>query len=140
MGAKLSRTLSIVGHEGGSDTESMGSTVVPAAVHRRGVFHSSHEGDIGNYFAPSAKEECAWARTGEHGHAHATRGPRPTRSTGRGGYGNFTQSPPHPRDAWYTVDYDRELAWACGQSDNVNAIRPFGRGGIGNMIRNPDYN
>ncbi|KAJ6469911.1 hypothetical protein C8R45DRAFT_426636 [Mycena sanguinolenta] len=155
VGARVARALSSdMGRDASgvnAETESMTSTVVEgndrSTSRGRNNFHSSGRGGAGNIHrdpvpAPSNSnaEDFPWPRGRERAPvsrlppAQNTSPSPPAKtivhSTGRGGSGNFSLSPP-AKDPSYSLR-DREILRARAEADR-GAFRSSGRGGIGNI-------
>ncbi|KAJ7122110.1 hypothetical protein C8R44DRAFT_876423 [Mycena epipterygia] len=159
VGAKINRALSNEGRARyDADAESITSTIVEGqdrsqSRSRDSGYHSSGRGGAGNIRAVSAaqpangaeQQEFPWPRGRERAPVHrappaqtqpqAPVAPVPAvRSTGRGGAGNFSQSPP-PTDPSYSLR-DREIMRAHAQAEaEKSVVRSSGRGGMGNITR-----
>ncbi|KAJ7221787.1 hypothetical protein B0H12DRAFT_1150797 [Mycena haematopus] len=159
VGAKINRALSSDTGRGRYDaeTESMASTIVEgnerSTSRNRNNFHSSGRGGAGNIHrdptpaSPTTNgnnsnaeaQDFPWPRGRERApvarlppaSTHTPQKAPTNRSTGRGGAGNFSHSPP-AADPSYSLR-DREILRAHAEADKV-AFRSSGRGGIGNIV------
>ncbi|KAJ7921430.1 hypothetical protein B0H13DRAFT_1985409 [Mycena leptocephala] len=153
VGAKINRALSndagrASQHGYDPETESIANTVVEGgdrSTSRDRTFHSSGRGGAGNIRSTinsnalpptSEAQEFPWPRGRERAPvARANQGTPSARSTGRGGSGNFSQSPP-VADPSYSLR-DSEILRAHAETERSLSYRSSGRGGIGNIVR-PD--
>ncbi|KAF8193982.1 hypothetical protein K438DRAFT_1969272 [Mycena galopus ATCC 62051] len=145
VGAKINRALSSDAGRSGynAETESITSTIVEgndrSNSRGRNNFHSSGRGGAGNIHATpnnpalnaEPPQDFPWPRGRERAPVARAAPPSAVRSTGRGGSGNFSQSPP-AADPSYSLR-DREILRAHAEADKT-AIRSSGRGGIGNIV------
>ncbi|KAJ7728488.1 hypothetical protein B0H16DRAFT_1588805 [Mycena metata] len=155
VGAKINRALSTDGgrpSQPGYDpeTESIASTLVDGQDRSRSRnrdIHSSGRGGAGNFYAnssghangPGEAQEFPWPRGRERAPVRAAPAPVApapaapiVRSTGRGGSGNFSHSPP-AADPSYSIR-DREILRAHAETEKNNIRRSSGRGGMGNIV------
>ncbi|KAJ7154614.1 hypothetical protein C8R46DRAFT_1117906 [Mycena filopes] len=152
VGAKINRAMS---KDGGGrpsqpgydpETESIASTLVDGDDRSRSRsrdIHSSGRGGAGNFYTNSnghgyganapGEQEFPWPRGRERAPAREAPVAAPfVRSTGRGGRGNFSQSPP-AADPSYSLR-DREILRAHAEAEKNGIRRSSGRGGMGNMV------